>query len=378
MTERALAIDYYKIDSTQIRILILQLGVDDDEVVCTLVPVYRDEAEYHALSYEWGAESKDDPDITVHDRKVQIRRNLFDALRSIRKPMEDQILRVDAICINQSDVDEKSEQVAMMGNTFSGAIGVIAWLGPANDDSDLAMDLLSNAKSLRASLPFFRKEKYIALSLIINWVRGQRLKLTGGSQSDIKLSREAKALSSLCHRSYWRRIWIVQELYLAQSFVVWCGAKSITGDNFDDSMGALFDWKSPFNGDKDFAKNPAYQQRLARFLRPSDSSPGLNDLRRWLWICLGSDFQCSREQDFVHALLDISFDYEAVKDSFKVDYSKPLRVIFLELLWQRNLSTWQNRPGDEKRWLNLAKKMNLSIDEDLKGEISARFSRHES
>ncbi|KAG5743040.1 hypothetical protein H9Q70_014239 [Fusarium xylarioides] len=258
MAETALTIDYYKIDPTQIRILTLHHGTGPDEVVCTLIPVNRDGAKYHALSYEWREASNDDPNITVNGHKVQIRRNLFDALRSIRKPTEDQKLWVDAICINQSNVDEKSEQVAMMGNTFTRAIGAITWLGPANDDSDLAMDLMSDAKALRASLPFFRKERNIVLSLIINWVRSLKLNLKGGSQSDIKVSREAKALSSLFHRSYWRRVWIIQELYLAQSFVVWCGTNFIPGDNFKNSMGALLDLKSPFNGDSDFMKNPAY------------------------------------------------------------------------------------------------------------------------
>ncbi|KAF5567598.1 heterokaryon incompatibility 6 OR allele [Fusarium phyllophilum] len=257
MAETALAIDYYKIDPTQIRVLTLHHGAGPDEVICTLIPP-----------------SNGDPNITVNGHKVQIRRNLFDALRSIRRPTEDQKLWVDAICINQSNVDEKREQVAMMGNTFTRAIGVITWLGPANDDSDLAMGLMSDADSLKASLPSFSK-----------------------------YSREGKALSSICYRTYWGRVWIIQELYLARSFV---------------------------------------------------------------------------EQDFVYALLDISTDYEGAKETFKVDYSKTPREVFLELLWERGLSTWRNAGGDEKRWLGLAEKMNLNTDEDLKGQISARFSRRGS
>ncbi|KAG5811351.1 hypothetical protein H9Q74_006055 [Fusarium xylarioides] len=346
MAETALTIDYYKIDPTQIRILTLHHGTGPDEVVCTLIPVNRDGAKYHALSYEWREASNDDPNITVNGHKVQIRRNLFDALRSIRKPTEDQKLWVDAICINQSNVDEKSEQVAMMGNTFTRAIGVITWLGPANDDSDLAMDLMSDAESLKASLPSFSKD-----------------------------SREGKALSSICYRTYWGRVWIIQELYLARSFVVWCGAKSIPGDTFERSLAALNSSGSPFHGDKIFQESPASQLNMAWELRISAT---INNLRRWLWICVRGDFQCSREQDFVYALLDISTDYEGVKETFKVDYSKTPCEVFLELLWKRGLSTWRNARGDEKRWLGLAEKMKLNTDEDLKGQIYARFSRRGS
>ncbi|KAF5579833.1 heterokaryon incompatibility het-6 [Fusarium pseudocircinatum] len=347
MTERALAIDYHKIDLTQIRILILQHGISNDEVVCALVPVNHDGAEYHALSYEWGEASNDDPSITVNGHKVQIRRNLFDALRSIRKPTEDQKLWVDAICINQSDVDEKSEQVSMMGNTFSRAIGVIAWLGPANDDSDLAMDLMSDDKSLDASLPSLSKD-----------------------------SREGRALSALSFRTYWRRIWIIQELYLARTFVVWCGAKSIPRDTFEVSVGTLNRVASPFNGDETYLKSPANQLNFARRLR---SGPGFNTLRRWLGICVSGDFQCSKKQDFVYALLDISADFEALKETFKVDYSKSPREVFLELLWWRDPSP-SARQGtrEQQRFLDIAKKMDLNVDEDLRGQISSRFPRRES
>jgi hypothetical protein len=33
---------------------------------------------------------------------------------------------------------------------------------------------------------------------------------------------------SLAERSYWGRVWIVQEFHLAQDFVIYCGRKSIT------------------------------------------------------------------------------------------------------------------------------------------------------
>ncbi|KAH7255136.1 heterokaryon incompatibility protein-domain-containing protein, partial [Fusarium redolens] len=251
---------------------------------------------YYALSYEWGDESKDDPDINVTDRQVQIRRNLFDALKSIRKPTEDVRLWVDAICINQSDVQEKSQQVAMMGETFTKALGVISWLGPAKDDSDLAMELMSDANALEANLPSFSKD-----------------------------STELKALFSLCHRRYWRRVWIIQELYLAKSYAIWCGAKSIPDTEFEDSLAALNGSSSTYSDH--FKHNPANHHRMARLFR----STTFNNLRRWIWVCLRGDFQCTREQDIIYALLDISDDYKNATGSLKVDYSKSPREVFLQL-----------------------------------------------
>ncbi|KAF5544650.1 heterokaryon incompatibility het-6 [Fusarium mexicanum] len=326
MAEKALAIDYSSLaPTTEIRILTLDHGRGDDPIVCALRPVMRDGAKYHALSYEWEDESNNDPFITISDRQVQIRMNLFEALKNIRKSTEDLQLWVDAICINQSNVQEKSQQVAMMGEIFTEAVGVISWLGPARDDSNLAMYLM-------------------------------RFGITPEPDS-----RELKALLSLCYRRYWRRVWIIQELYLAKSYVVWCGHKSISDSKFETSLANL----NGYNMFSDeFSQSPANQHSMARLFRSTE----INNLHRWISVCIRADFQCTKEQDIIYALLDISTDYQRVKGSFKVDYSKTPRDVFLELLCQRDLSTW--RRGEENRWLELAKRMKLSIDEELRSFIS--------
>ncbi|KAF4952512.1 hypothetical protein FGADI_6747 [Fusarium gaditjirri] len=343
MADKTLNIDYSSLaPTTEIRIFTLQQGISNDPIVCILRSVTRTEAEYYALSYEWGDESKNDPFITVNDRTVQVRANLLDALKSIRKPTEDLQLWVDAICINQSDLKEKSQQVAMMGETFKNAVGIISWLGPTKDDSDLAMDLMSDADDLESKLSSFSKS-----------------------------SRESQALFSLCHRRYWLRVWIIQELYLAKSYVVWCGARSIASDMFEESLAVLNGANSPFYHYRGFEQNPAQEHRLARRLRnnPNDK---LNTLWRWLLVCLRNGFQCTKEQDFIYALLDISDDYERMKETLKVDYSKSPRDVFLDLLRQMDLM-WHHGYRDGRHWLKLAEKMKLNIDEDLRTEISSRF-----
>ncbi|KAF5635408.1 heterokaryon incompatibility protein het-6 [Fusarium sp. NRRL 25303] len=330
MAEKGLTIDYSCLTpTTEIRILTLEHGRGDDSIICTLRPVTRDGAEYHALSYEWEDESKNDPFITVDGRHVQIRMNLYDALKNIRKPTEDQRLWVDAICINQSDVKEKSQQVAMMGEIFTNAVGVISWLGPDRDDSNLAMDLLSHD----IVRDFFRKD-----------------------------SPEMTAIFALCHRRYWRRVWIIQELYLAKSYVIWCGHKSIPERRFQRSLDDLV-WPN-YAYRSAFLDSPASLHSLARLRRSTEPY----DLIQWLYVCIIGDFQCTREQDIIYALLSISTDYKKAKGTFTVDYSKAPRDIFLELLCQRNLSTWCR--GHEGLWLGLAEKMKLNIDEDLRRNIS--------
>jgi hypothetical protein len=51
-------------------------------------------------------------------------------------------LWVDAICINQNDIAERSAQIQRMRNIYSLALCSCAWLGPKGDNSDEAIDML--------------------------------------------------------------------------------------------------------------------------------------------------------------------------------------------------------------------------------------------
>jgi len=48
-------------------------------------------------------------------------------------------LWIDAVCINQDDLDEKTAQVRMMKEIYSGAVEVVAWLGPASGNDKRGM-----------------------------------------------------------------------------------------------------------------------------------------------------------------------------------------------------------------------------------------------
>jgi Heterokaryon incompatibility protein (HET) len=49
---------------------------------------------------------------------------------------------VNTLCINQSDVLERKHQVLQMGEVYTGAADVIAWLGGESEDSDLAFEAI--------------------------------------------------------------------------------------------------------------------------------------------------------------------------------------------------------------------------------------------
>lgn len=251
MTETAPSFPYTPLAPGEIRLLILGRGLSNDPVWCILVHRHLAKANYEALSYEWGMESKDDPDVIVNGRAVRIRKNLYEALKQIRQTDEERYLWVDALCIDQADLDEKSQQIGLMGDIFGGATCVIAWLGVARDDSDIAMEWMAKTNELEENL---RRSAWD--------------------------SPERKAIELLCYRSYWRRVWIIQELYLARTHVVRCGTKSISGDQFENSLPILnrfgSDWEKIF-------RNPADHHRLRRENR-GDIPSGVkyNKLHAWL------------------------------------------------------------------------------------------------
>jgi hypothetical protein len=52
-------------------------------------------------------------------------------------------LWIDALCIDQSDAQERTHQVEIMSEIFGRADSVISWLGPAYDNSEHAMNAIA-------------------------------------------------------------------------------------------------------------------------------------------------------------------------------------------------------------------------------------------
>jgi hypothetical protein len=116
---------------SQIRLLVLHPGDWHDRISCDFQVVSLDDRPtYAALSYVWG---QDDPDnvADIGGCSMPIRPNLFNALRRLRAHAagKDTTIWVDAVCINQTSMEERSSQVAMMGQIYSLCAGVSLWFG---------------------------------------------------------------------------------------------------------------------------------------------------------------------------------------------------------------------------------------------------------
>jgi hypothetical protein len=83
---------------------------------------------YRCLSYTWGQPCKG-REILVNGCNFRVRDNLFEFLDTARRLFPTTSLWIDAICIDQNNLDERGHQVEHMGHIYECATEVLIWLG---------------------------------------------------------------------------------------------------------------------------------------------------------------------------------------------------------------------------------------------------------
>jgi hypothetical protein len=125
-----------------IRLLQLNPGGWSDKISCDLIHnCLSDGLVFEALSYVWGDDA-DTVAIILCGRSASVRANLASALRHLRLSSSVRNLWVDALCINQMDVAERSQQVTLMGEIYTKAEKVIIWLGQARARDSSTIDIM--------------------------------------------------------------------------------------------------------------------------------------------------------------------------------------------------------------------------------------------
>lgn len=161
---------------------------------------------YTAVSYAWGDPTATES-IKLSGETVPVTKTLAYILKSMRRNIV-RTIWVDQPCINQDDSVEKSDQVSMMKYIYASAQQVEIHLGETSNDSDLVMDYMRNFDLLgKTGLPDDMSEHIPAL----------------------------RSVASLRLRPWWRRVWIIQEIAVAQVRVLHCGTKSILWEDFSYS-----------------------------------------------------------------------------------------------------------------------------------------------
>ncbi|KAF2133135.1 hypothetical protein P153DRAFT_282082, partial [Dothidotthia symphoricarpi CBS 119687] len=305
--------------STSVRIVILGRGSADDPIDFNLVHIERD------------------PFISIAGCHVQIRANLHHALRQIRLEEEDRHLWIDALCINQKNTQEESYQVQSMGQLYAEAENVVIWLGMACNQSDLAMDLFNDPSKLE--------------------------KTRNGSNVT-----QLTAIFALCERSYWRRVWTQQEVYLARQFTAHCGSKCITDTELDIADPTFVRFMEKVDG----SSKRYGEGRMSRIIQRRRIALIGNSLRTWLIMCIKTGLESSHPRDLIYAMLGISRDHQ--NSEIVPDYDRPLREVYFETILFCEGKVGVSHDGQHFAQ-RLADKLDLTLDDELRTFISNRQVR---
>lgn len=213
----------------QIRLLHFRPGSDDDDISASVEVCELDSAPaFNAISYTWGVEPPHEV-IKIDDVPVNVRPNCHYALWQARLHFPGSRVWLDAICINQSDLIEKSSQVAIMGDIYAKATNVLACIGPAEHSSDTIRDALKNLDAALRDLP---EAWWDALDS--EWWEPPQDEATA-------VKRLAEQFNKFCDRPYFRRVWIVQELFEGKGRnVILCGSYQLDLDKLRDLESRLY------------------------------------------------------------------------------------------------------------------------------------------
>ena len=114
------------------------------------------------------------------------------------------VLWADAICINQQDVHERNSQVLMMRHIYEGAEQKLMWLGEDTGNAQQAFEVLQDLE------PYLSQPE-LDIANTLNLIE----------------SESENALGKLLGRSWFLRVWVVQETSCAGRATVVCGKHSM-------------------------------------------------------------------------------------------------------------------------------------------------------
>jgi hypothetical protein len=312
---------------------------------------------YNALSYTWGPPNPTRT-ISLNGMSFEVRENLASFLDHNRNGItildendrrlshRIKYLWIDQLCIDQSSQEEKSHQVQRMAQIYTRANEVTVWLGAEDDDSGTAMRLLADTWYIDIS-PHGPRSSFGADI----WQTMKRK----NEDSLQRLSNNRRSIERLLCRSYWSRLWVVQEFVLARDLVLACGPCAITLDaisrlRFTSSSAVLWGYTTLvtipepvatlLDARKDLKSDKAisYEMHLITLLRDFSMR------------------QCEDPRDKVYGLVALCRGGLELTIRLEVDYSK----LAVELFWEIFSASWARtyfRGHNETWFIQLAKNM---------------------
>jgi hypothetical protein len=207
-----MTIIYKPLKNHQIRLLVVVPGSNPNDLRFKFWHVsVTEQTPYTAVSYVWNHEPGNEV-IHVDNQVLFIKRNLWKSLQRLRLIWR--CIWADAICINQSNVEEVNHQVGMMGRIYANADVVSVWLGDAVQGHKPPEE----ARERQASTVSGVLNKRLVPSLA-----SFMFDHPAATDEDELSQNLAQSIYEIARALYWRRAWIIQEFLLARRIHIYYG-----------------------------------------------------------------------------------------------------------------------------------------------------------
>lgn len=305
---------------------------------------------------------------TLESCEVEVTDNLFSALvhyRTMSSADKPAYLWVDALCINQRDNGEKSWQVAMMRDVYKSARMVMAWLGPYPEDPVRFRpgELVKTFAALsRDGLARFGREVCQPLSVVrtaeslgfaeedvVGWVRGIEIDpgpFSRASGDGTYLVSEP-ALFGFMSLAFWWRVWILQEVMLANEILFTWATWSIPSGNLFVALRVIAKAMQVAGGrgplsstqgigdvlppDRPWARTSNEQElTMSPMLDRRHDEERSNELWDLIhWNAFAGGLRATMPADHVFGLFGVATDVEEL--GIRLDYNRQVADIYTEL-----------------------------------------------
>jgi hypothetical protein len=366
---REYSYSHLSISPREIRTITILPGRNSDLIRChlahrELVTEVTDNLEFTALSYTWG-HSRDQHPILMNGCKFYVTTNLHEFMKHVRQERESPPYWIDAICINQKDIEERNRHVRFMREVYERAKSVVIWLGPAADHSHLALKTLEGMQEVYmatkrmqernkeiASYPPFMQSSLLFQFADSAWVRDRELQdamfdevklfsaaLTTAAPLNANPNLEfaemaGDALKSLFKRAWWERMWIVQEIAVrTKDTFLMCGKDIISWEACQDASTVSVRFSSTLKSRHIVSKIPFFTiDKLFRIQRAQRDreSPQMKESLSLAALCKNfMHFKSTDNRDRVYALLGLAEDIDLTK--YRVDYNMKSIDVFVHM-----------------------------------------------
>lgn len=381
---------------TSIRILNIDLLEQTDSefnmyapITCSISAIDLDENPiYRALSYTWGDPLEVYPspqDFLPHEAwgkwswtimcggsPISVSTNLYTALLALRWTISSDSTRsqdsvpvwIDALCINQGDVIEKGQQVKMMTRVYKQAEEVHIWLGGEDRFTQKALDVLetfSTAVQTLSDIDYRMLEMHqsrVMRGLTFDYLPIRAI-----------LHTEWLSLYAFLTRSWFSRVWVIQEFVMAQKATFMCGLHAFPSDWIEHTVQFLhrsgwiealrpilcntsqeasappagklvkiqtFNEHIVPNQDEAYQRDAQIKFHTGTFMeifKWKESIPVDSRSRRPLWTTLQllRDHRATNPRDKVYALMGVSEEFQDPSlRKIPIDYSRSAQDVFID------------------------------------------------